>query len=111
MSQEEKEAYQVEAVHQQSKIDELAQKPMLVGKDRSRSQEDDREKSVWSKAKRKISARRLQLNQDAFRSHEVWRLPTQLGDSALASISCHIFEIRSYSAFFAILIKYGQHSL
>eukprot|EP00438_Fugacium_kawagutii_P034009 Skav211224 [mRNA] locus=scaffold934:287200:291877:- [translate_table: standard] len=81
MSPEEKEVYQVEALHQQSKIDELAQKPMPLGTDRSRSPIRDQEKSVWDNARSKISARRLLLNEEAFKSHGVWRLPTQCGDS------------------------------
>lgn len=82
MSNEDKEPYQVEAEHQQNLLDDLSATPLPAGRQSSSA---DQNQNVWKNAAKKRSMRRLALNKAAFSSHGVWDLPTQLGDSILAS--------------------------
>lgn len=91
MSEYEKEPYHAEAAVQQDMVESLAQKPLRrkrsTGEGSGASShecdsQDHLESSVWRKAKKKISCRRLQINEQSFRGHAIWSLPTQYGDSA-----------------------------
>jgi len=91
MTEHEKEPYTAEAAVQQDMVESLAQKPLRRKRDRGGGSgasshecdsQDHLESSVWRKAKKKISCRRLQINEQCFRGHAIWSLPTQYGDSA-----------------------------
>lgn len=82
MSREEKDAYRVEAEWQQQQIDCLAQQPLQTAKERAdgvRPVGND----VWRNAQKKISCRRLTINQRSLETCGLWDFPTQFGDSAL----------------------------
>ena len=83
LSAEAKEEYQVEAEHQQALLDALETTPLAVeaADDSERANTTD---GVWRNAAKKRSARRLDLNEAAFRDNILWSLPTQLGDGAMA---------------------------
>ena len=81
MTPEEREPYNLEAEFQQVQIDALSQKPLPSALESSTGYADgEAADGVWKHARQKISSRRLALNVDAFKSHELWDLPTQFGD-------------------------------
>ena len=61
MPDEEKAAFQIEANYQQGLLDDLAQTP-LPTKDHT----DEKKENVWRNGAKKLSARRLELNTEAF---------------------------------------------
>lgn len=88
LSPAEKEAFEVEAQHQQGQIDDLAQRPLQTAKDKKEagdSMAGDGE--VWRNAAKKISCRRLAINQNSLETFGLWDLPAQFGDS-LSVHSC-----------------------
>ena len=93
MSREEREPYEIHAQAEQAKIDALANKPLPSKQEVTGaagaidlSADDDDGAGVWRNAAKKISCRRLALNNDSFSSHPFWSLPTQFGDSELAAL-------------------------
>ncbi len=101
MSQEEREPYEIHAQAEQAKIDALANKPLPSKQEVTDaagtidlSADDDDGAGVWRNAAKKISCRRLALNNDSFSSHPFWSLPTQFGDGELAALvltcSCNV---------------------
>ena len=82
ISPEMKEDYRVKAEHQQTLLDKLEGEPLPVqgaGMDASVEPED----GAWKNAAKKRSARRLEVNRQAFQAHNMWDLQTQFGDSPL----------------------------
>lgn len=94
MSEENKAVYKVQAEHQQSLRNRLAEIPLAsktdkanVDQDREMSQSQterqELEEQVSRKGRQKISARRLALNHQAEKDHPLWTSATQYGDSYL----------------------------
>ena len=88
MPDEEKAAFQVEAAYQQGLLDDLAQTPLPT-----KDQTDEKKANVWRNGAKKLSARRLELNTEAFQQHPLWSLPSQFADSPLETpMGLMIFE-------------------
>lgn len=83
MSSEERQPFVLEAQIQQSKLDTAAETPLQTASERAAGVEAPEIGILWRNATKKISGRRLALNRDQFKAHELWSLPTQLGDSPL----------------------------
>ena len=90
MSQEDRDAFEIEAQQQQHRLDDLSQQPLPSATGASNQQEDPTT-NCWRNGAKKRSARRLLVNKSAFASHTLWDLPTQYGDSLLAK-SCKKFK-------------------
>lgn len=90
MTKEEKEAYQVQAAHEQIKREELANTPHAPKSSGEAVSEVDRqkihdlEKVVGRSACKKLSARRLLFNDEMLKKHPVWESETQFADSNLS---------------------------
>lgn len=84
MTPEEKEDYTVEAEWRQNQIDELAGKPLPTCAENAAGPHAGEQHGVYRNAAKKISARRLLLNESSLQSHPIWDIPTQIGDSASA---------------------------
>ncbi|CAK9033352.1 PARP-type domain-containing protein (Fragment), partial [Durusdinium trenchii] len=83
LSADEKADFNVLAAHQQSMLEELAHKPLPTKPESGiapTTGEAD-QLDVWRNAQKKRSARRLDINSEAFERHPIWDSPTQLGDS------------------------------
>lgn len=79
LSQEDKQAFEVEANHQETLRAELSVTPLSVG---SKAKErTDLEEAVGRKSCKLLSARRLKLNDEQFDHHSLWDLLTCLCDS------------------------------
>eukprot|EP00435_Cladocopium_sp_Y103_P032496 s25_g8.t1 len=76
MPEDEKAAFQIEADYQQSLLDDLAQTPLPL-----KAETDEKKQHVWRNGAKKLSARRLELNTEAFQQHPLWSLPSQFADS------------------------------
>ena len=81
MTEEERTPYQIEAEHQQLKLDELAATPLPS---KSTPGTPDAHDAIWKNGAKKLSSRRLRINQQDFDQHAVWNLPTQFGESPSA---------------------------
>lgn len=79
-----KSAYQVEAELQQARLDELSTQPLPSADAIACGGRDVCAERVWRNATKKVSVKRLAINQQAFAEHALWSTPTQLGDSTLA---------------------------
>lgn len=82
MSKDEKAEYDIKAAHQQSLLDSLEARPLPV---KGQPASDSEGEQTWRNAKKKRSARRLDVNAEAFEQYAVWDWPTRLGDSLLAA--------------------------
>lgn len=79
MGPEERQAFTIEACHQEGLRSKLAETPFSVGQKKSCVTELER--SVGRNGCKHFSARRLTLNKKKFEEHSTWHLPTSLGDS------------------------------
>ena len=82
MRDEDKEAYKVEALHQQSLLDELETKPLPLTVAVPRQ-----EPEIFRNAAKKRSARRLLINKSAYQGHTLWDQPTVFGDGSSVSLT------------------------
>lgn len=91
LSADEKADFNVLAAHQQSMLEELAHKPLPTKPESGIAPTTDEadQLDVWRNAQKKRSARRLDINSEAFERHPIWDSPTQLGDS-LSVTTCPV---------------------
>eukprot|EP00438_Fugacium_kawagutii_P003694 Skav206834 [mRNA] locus=scaffold3672:211538:213768:- [translate_table: standard] len=84
MTDEEREPYNLEAELQQNRVDTLAKKPLPNATQQCSDGvvENEETDGVWRNARKKVSLRRLSLNINSFKNHELWNLPTQFGDGS-----------------------------
>ncbi|CAE7940402.1 unnamed protein product, partial [Symbiodinium necroappetens] len=93
-----KEPFVVKAAHQQALLDDLEKTP-LDSAAATAAKAEDREaasasEGAWKNACKKRSYRRLELNTQAFQKHELWEIPTQLGDG-LGALKASLIDIKS----------------
>ena len=98
MSQDDKEAFEVEANHQEKLRGELAQQPLSAG--HAAKAPTALEKAVGHNSCKLLSARRLKLNDEQFDCHSVWDLATCMCDSAFSGI---YYFPGCYNFFFTVL--------
>ncbi|CAK9020901.1 PARP-type domain-containing protein (Fragment), partial [Durusdinium trenchii] len=79
MSQDDREAFEIEANHQDKLREELAKVPLSSAG--ARMEPTNLEQQVGAKSCKLLSARRLKLNDDQYDKHPLWDLPTCLADS------------------------------
>lgn len=83
-NQADREAFELEAQHQQQELSRLAQTPLpsKMKREAEKAQGADvaADAAVWKNATKKLSSRRLLLNKEAFNQHSLWDLPTQFGE-------------------------------
>lgn len=86
LSDTDKDAYRVQAAHENQLREKLSATPLASKFDKKDSAKGIREleEQVGRSGCKKLSARRLVVNEDNFKNHSVWSCPTQLGDSSLA---------------------------
>ena len=77
---EQKEPYIIQAKHEQEARETLSQEP-LAAKGESKS---ELEELVGRAGCKKLSAKRLLVSRENYKSHEMWSTPAQLGDGAIA---------------------------
>ena len=83
MTAEEKEPYHIQALHEQQKRTELASTPLpKAGEGLT-----DLELEVGRSGSKKLSAKRLLLNEEQLQGSTTWSWPTQLGDGGLSATS------------------------
>lgn len=88
LGSEQKEDFQVQAVHEQQvrhRVSEAALKPKKqLEPDRPELQVTlSLEEEVGKKGLSKISAKRLAINKELYHSHPLWSSPSQMGDGSL----------------------------
>lgn len=99
LSQEDREAYQVEAAHQQAMRDKLSELPLASKSEREGGddsdmlkQQADLEQKVGRSGCKKLSARRLALNMESHTKHSLWNSSTNFADSNWPfEKQCYIF--------------------
>lgn len=80
MSQDDREAYQVQAEHEDLNKRSLLEQALPAG---SKPLMEAKEDGVRHHTRQKISHKRLLKNFDAARNSPIWQLPQQLGDRHL----------------------------
>ena len=85
LSADEKSVFEVEAQHQEVLRSQLAFTPLSTGK--AAKGNTVLEAQVGRKACKRLSARRLRINDDQFAKHPMWSLPTCFCDSNLKPFS------------------------
>ena len=88
MSQDDREAFEIEANHQDKLREELAKVPLSSAG--ARMEPTNLEQQVGAKSCKLLSARRLKLNDDQYDKHPLWDLPTCLADSNLFLLQSQI---------------------
>lgn len=97
---EEKEAFEVQAQHENCLRQQLAEMPLAVtGQEASHLEEE-----VGRNGCKKLSARRLGKNLEAQQFHELWDHPTQFADCKLASFRI-LFDLLSLSLSHSFFVK------
>ena len=81
MSDDDKEPFQIEALHQQEQLDRLEEQPLAPATAQTASGGPEPQVEVWQNAAKKRSYRRLLLNKAEFEGHAVWNHRTCFGDS------------------------------
>ena len=89
LSEEDREAYHVQAAHEQGLRDKLGQTPLIPKSEKQNSNEGlqepvDLEQQVGRAGCKKLSARRLSLNMVSHKEHPAWASPTHFADSDLS---------------------------
>ncbi|CAK9023468.1 PARP-type domain-containing protein (Fragment) [Durusdinium trenchii] len=94
MSDEQKEEFEIQAVHEQNvrgmvSHSALPTKEQIETDDPMLSVSSRLAEEVGKKGLKKISAKRLAVNQELYNSHCLWSCPTQLGDGNLVQEAGH----------------------
>lgn len=76
LTEEDKQPFRIQAQHEQKIREDLEQTPLPVKGDGK----SELELQVGKKGCSKVSVKRLALNQESFKAHDVWNSRTQLGD-------------------------------
>ena len=86
MQASEREAFEIQAKYENNKRAELAATPLIPKTEANTTEAVRLEEEVGRAGRRKLSARRLVLNEDLRRNHAVWTCKTQLGDCNMTTL-------------------------
>jgi|Cyp1metagenome_2_1107374.scaffolds.fasta_scaffold16542_7 hypothetical protein len=100
MSEEQREAYIIQAKHENLQRSELSELP-LPAKGEGKS---ELELQVGRSGCKKISMKRLEANEKAFMEHQSWSHPTQLGDGCLESTMNYLMLMWKVTHNFCLLV-------